>query len=190
MQAGSIRVERVRQGAEMKILQDYIGACLKMSRQDFCSRNPDAVFIQLATTSRMFQSSYGTRLSRGRKEVPLASSVIREGQRLRVHALKQRRPGPAGTVRVGRSSENDLVVDDDTVSTRHAVLLRDVNSTVIMVRDLGSTNGTWINGERVVAGKATVLFDGDLVAFGDAVFLFFYPEGLFDVVRASFDVEG
>ena len=174
----------------MNILQDYIGACLRTSRQSFCERNSDSVLIMLATSSRLFKSSSGTRLSSGRKDAPVVNRVMREGHRLRVVPLRQRLPGPEGTVRVGRSAENDLVIDDDTVSARHAVMKHESGAKVMLIRDLGSTNGTWINEKRLVAGKPTVLFDGDIVAFGDAVFLFFYPEGLYDVIRATFGCEG
>jgi pSer/pThr/pTyr-binding forkhead associated (FHA) protein len=70
-------------------------------------------------------------------------------------------------VEIGRSPETELVLPDDTVSRRHAVLRGDRSA--IEVEDLGSSNGTSINGNPM-AGALTLL-DGDLVTFGSATIL-------------------
>ena len=66
---------------------------------------------------------------------------------------------------VGRTAETDIRVADPTISRRHAEL-RVVNGGVA-VRDLGSFNGTFINGVRVREG---VLSPNDAVAFGKVIF--------------------
>jgi len=50
-------------------------------------------------------------------------------------------------VRLGRAVDCELVLDDDYVSTRHAQIVR--TDSGYMVEDLGSTNGTYVNNERV-----------------------------------------
>lgn len=67
---------------------------------------------------------------------------------------------------VGRSRRCDLAVDDPSVSRVHAAL-RCFGDQWFVV-DLGSTNGTRVNGLRV--SGTLVLEPGDLVAFGQAVF--------------------
>jgi len=70
-----------------------------------------------------------------------------------------------GRVMVGRSGTNGLVLDDESVSKMHASLA--LNSAgVLCVADTGSTNGTFINGQRIPYGKTMVLVDGDQVKFG------------------------
>lgn len=55
---------------------------------------------------------------------------------------------PLGEVlRIGRSADCQLILDDDYVSTRHAQVLRTESGYV--VEDLGSTNGTYLNNERI-----------------------------------------
>ncbi|MEV7806175.1 DUF1707 and FHA domain-containing protein [Microbispora sp. NPDC088329] len=68
---------------------------------------------------------------------------------------------------VGRGSSCDLVLADLTVSRVHAELRRELDSWLLV--DLGSMNGTRLNGWRLV-GPAPVRA-GDEVAFGDCVFL-------------------
>jgi hypothetical protein len=64
---------------------------------------------------------------------------------------------------VGRSRACDVVLSDPTVSRRHAELRR--HSTGWIVRDLCSTNGTWVNGTRV--GRAPI-HPGDAISLGHA----------------------
>jgi len=68
-------------------------------------------------------------------------------------------------VRVGRSGENDLVLQDHSVSRSHASLT--VRDGRIMVEDLGSRNGTKVRGVAVSA--PTPVESGTFVSFGDVV---------------------
>jgi hypothetical protein len=57
-------------------------------------------------------------------------------------------PGAAGDVRVGRAPENEVVIDDATLSRSHLVLHRDPAG-VWTARDAGSSNGTRVDGVRI-----------------------------------------
>jgi hypothetical protein len=63
---------------------------------------------------------------------------------------------------LGRSRQADFVVAEDTVSRRHAQIVRTPDGFVLT--DLGSTNGTWLAGRRV--GQVEVAA-GDVVRLGD-----------------------
>ena len=69
--------------------------------------------------------------------------------------------GPSVTV--GKGPSTLQIEDDPTVSTRHAMIAADRAGFV--VTDLGSTNGTWVNNQRIT--QPTRLSDGDLVRFGN-----------------------
>lgn len=69
---------------------------------------------------------------------------------------------------IGRDPSYDLSLARDSVSRRHAVI-RTIPSGGWEVEDLGSTNGTFVNEQRV---KTQSLFDGDQIRFGDAIFKF------------------
>jgi len=64
-------------------------------------------------------------------------------------------------VRIGRALDNDLVLEDSRVSRYHLEILRDKDTYV--VRDLGSTNGTLVNGKAVRERRLKV---GDLISVG------------------------
>jgi pSer/pThr/pTyr-binding forkhead associated (FHA) protein len=67
-------------------------------------------------------------------------------------------------VTIGRISENTIEIDDASVSSHHAVLTSQGKDYVL--KDLGSTNGTRLNGKTVAAEEAQQLQDGDTLAFG------------------------
>jgi pSer/pThr/pTyr-binding forkhead associated (FHA) protein len=66
---------------------------------------------------------------------------------------------------VGRSGGNDLMLDDASVSKMHAALSVTEDGSLV-VADTGSTNGTFINGQRIAYGKAMALVESDKVRFG------------------------
>lgn len=67
---------------------------------------------------------------------------------------------------VGRVKDNELSLNDASVSKIHAALLMNQQGT-LLVADTGSTNGTFINGRRISYGEARQIEDGDVVGFGD-----------------------
>jgi hypothetical protein len=67
---------------------------------------------------------------------------------------------------VGRGKDNDLYLNDTTVSKIHAALVLNREGT-LLVADTGSTNGTFVNGRRIAYGEARHIETGDIVAFGD-----------------------
>jgi hypothetical protein len=70
-------------------------------------------------------------------------------------------PMRAITVTVGRSDQCDISVKDGSMSGRHAEISK-INGE-IRVKDMGSVNGIWLNGERVADVE---LFDGDVLRLG------------------------
>ena len=70
-------------------------------------------------------------------------------------------------ITIGRSSKCDIQVDQEAVSRQHARIVNTGKS--ILLRDLGSTNGTYVNDHAV---DEYVLTDGDLVKIGRTIFKF------------------
>ncbi|HEU4869544.1 MAG TPA: FHA domain-containing protein [Pyrinomonadaceae bacterium] len=67
---------------------------------------------------------------------------------------------------VGRASDNELTLNDGSVSKIHAALLMTAEGT-LLVADTGSTNGTYINGRRITYGESRQIEEGDVIGFGD-----------------------
>src|SRR3954470_15986676 len=76
----------------------------------------------------------------------LARRLVPEAAEVAALAPPPLAPGDSGPVLVGRSRRCDFVVRDPSVSRRHALLIRNADDWTLY--DLGSTNGTRINGWR------------------------------------------
>ncbi|MBI3183409.1 MAG: FHA domain-containing protein [Myxococcales bacterium] len=91
---------------------------------------------------------------------------------------------PEDRLTVGRLPDCDLVLDDPSVSKRHAVLHWYQERKVATVQDLGSTNGTFIGAAQLIDQRRMPLNDGDVVGFGDVQFVYFLAETLFSHLGA------
>src|SRR6266481_8614151 len=107
----------------------------------------------------------------GRKSKPPASATARlmvinprAGEPLELRVLKS-------TVSIGNAEDNDFVIRQATVSQRHATLAQ--RDGRFDLRDLSSTNGTFVNGRRI-NGAAPVKI-GDELWFGGARFVLANP---------------
>lgn len=67
------------------------------------------------------------------------------------------------TIKLGKESDNDVVIKDDIVSRHHAVII--IDSGVVKLKDLNSKNGTYVNGNRITSD--VVLKPGDVVKLGN-----------------------
>jgi hypothetical protein len=73
-----------------------------------------------------------------------------------------------GSTAIGRASDNDVVLDDDTVSRQHALIREDQGH--FTLQDRGSLDGTYLNGEKIRG--AVTLQDGDEIGLGNTVLRF------------------
>lgn len=106
-----------------------------------------------------------------RETVPLGAIEIDAGGKPRARNFRMLTvegvpPGAVyaveGTSRIGRSEESDIVLNDPSVSRTHAVV--EIAAGRATLRDLDSTNGTFLNGRRI---RAETLRDGDEVQLGN-----------------------
>jgi pSer/pThr/pTyr-binding forkhead associated (FHA) protein len=113
------------------------------------------VEVRLATASQIFEQVdryYGPRLI----------GVLPTGEKLE-YFINQHE------TEIGKAPHNHIVVADPTVSNTHAILI--ARDTAYSVVDLGSRNGTFINGERLGA-HAHTLRHGDTIQLGQTVLTF------------------
>jgi pSer/pThr/pTyr-binding forkhead associated (FHA) protein len=91
----------------------------------------------------------------------MPSLIVQNGTRPLKHELV------GDTVRIGRGPLNDIVIDNPVVSAQHAMLVKTGDS--YWLRDLNSTNGTYVNGHLFTYGE---LKDGDTIRFGAVIAIF------------------
>jgi DNA-binding response OmpR family regulator len=81
-------------------------------------------------------------------------------------------PLTSDTVTIGRAVENDIVITSKRVSREHARVRREGWHAIL--EDLGSTNGTFLNDERVLT--PVELHDEDRITIGDVTLIFHDPD--------------
>jgi DNA-binding response OmpR family regulator len=85
---------------------------------------------------------------------------------------KQEHPLDQAVTRLGRAVENEIVIVSQRASRDHAHIRREGRLTLL--EDMGSTNGTYLNGERILG--SVQLRDGDQVSIGEVSFTFHDPD--------------
>jgi hypothetical protein len=138
----------------------------------------DALVAELAEAAREYAREEGYHFM-GPVTVQLAvDNGLRSGRFNVVSQLKQAASGPGmgslvlpsgnrvdlsgNKVTVGRLPECTISIDDSNISRNHAEVRAGASS--YLVTDLGSTNGTMVNGIKIVGDHA--LRDGDIISFG------------------------
>jgi hypothetical protein len=138
----------------------------------------EALVAELAEAAREYAREEGYHFM-GPVSVQLAvDNSLRSGRFNIVSQLKQAATGPglgslvlpsgqrvdlsSSTVTVGRLPECTISINDNNISRNHAEIK--AGPTAYVVKDLGSTNGTMVNGVKIVGEHR--LRDGDIVSFG------------------------
>jgi pSer/pThr/pTyr-binding forkhead associated (FHA) protein len=91
---------------------------------------------------------------------------------------------PEKQIVVGRSSDLDMVLVEDMVSRKHARIA--MQNDQIWIEDLGSTNGTFVNGEKI---KRARLKEGDRVLIGTSILKLIAGDGSTDSTDAKIQLE-
>lgn len=97
---------------------------------------------------------------------------------------KREANSPEHMIFLGRSPTNDVVITDTRVSKLHAYFCRLPGEDEYRLVDMNSTNGTFVNGERLVPSVKKTLRDADEVAFGrETRLIFFTASGFCELLR-------
>jgi hypothetical protein len=169
------------------IVQDYLEAAMKLGCAAFCQQLGGPVLVQAVPEAGQFRQAAPTRMLSDQERLAPTSRQAKLDHRAEVRELRPAKPNRHAKVTIGRSEDNDLVLTDETVSSQHAMILKDPKTAKPSLQDKESTNGSRINDRLVVPWRFTPLTDGDVVSFGDSVFLFYTPAGLFEVLQSMFD---
>ncbi|MGW5634156.1 FHA domain-containing protein [Streptomyces sp. NPDC003832] len=166
------RLSDAERDQALKVLRDGV-AMGRLSHDTFIRRMELALSARrsdelLALTADLPRASRFSRAVFGTVEAVSGFGVRlrRAWQAERLPKLLLPHPGGGHPLRIGRDPASGLRLTHETVSRAHAELTRQGGMWVL--RDLGSTNGTTVNGRRVIG--AAVVREGDQVGFGQMAF--------------------
>lgn len=112
----------------------------------------------------------------------LPERLVARAAELVVHEIRRKVAEGPSRVMLGRAADSDVVIGDETVSMLQSVFQLEPDGRCT-IEDMETTNGTLLNGTPLSFGAPTLLKDGDSLAMGDTRLLFFYPQGLYDLLR-------
>ena len=166
-------------------VQEYVDAARKMEREAFCQHIGVPVLVAVTPETGPTLQSNPTKIKtveeieadHYRKQNLDPTAVVLE--------IRPTQEDAQGRVSLGRSEDNDLVLNDDTVSSHHAIFTSEDGQTA--VEDQRSTNGSLINSGLLPPGWPIGLKDGDVVSFGDTSLAFFTSGGFYEALHASVD---
>jgi hypothetical protein len=166
------RLSDAERDQALKVLRDGV-AMGRLSHDTFIRRMELALAARrsdelAALTADLPREKNLSRLVFGTVEAVSGFTVRlrRAWQAERLPKLLLPHPGTGHPLRIGRDPANGLRLTHETVSRVHAELSRQGGMWVL--RDLGSTNGTTVNGRRVIG--AAVVREGDQIGFGRMTF--------------------
>jgi hypothetical protein len=84
---------------------------------------------------------------------------------------------------VGHADNNDIVIDDPSVSRFHAHFQRDAGTGVWKVVDAGSKNGTWVGDARLVPSRPSPVSNRVRIRFGEVDVVFYEPASFFEYLE-------
>jgi hypothetical protein len=88
--------------------------------------------------------------------------------------LKKRSKEVLGdAISLGRSGDQDILIDHDAVSKHHCDFLLSADD--VRIADANSTNGTFVNGTRLTPRASVPLKPGDRIGFGEVLVFYFFP---------------
>ncbi|KUO12749.1 DUF1707 and FHA domain-containing protein [Streptomyces sp. SS7] len=166
------RLSDAERDRALKVLRDGV-AMGRLSHDTFIRRMELALAARrsdelVALTADLPKENRLSRVVFGSVEAVSGFTVRlrRAWQAERLPKLLLPHPGTEQALRIGRDPVNGLRLTHESVSRVHAELTRQGGMWVL--RDLGSTNGTTVNGRRVIG--AAVVREGDQVSFGNIAF--------------------
>ncbi len=122
---------------------------------------------------RTFDTHEGTVLTSGN-----APNAPGSGTQFAQFLKKSDRNAMADKITVGRSNNNDVLIVHSSVSKFHSYFFFKNESWLLA--DMGSTNGTFVNGVQVFEGSPAGVKTGVVIRLGGVAAYFFTPKGLFD----------
>jgi hypothetical protein len=91
---------------------------------------------------------------------------------------------PEDQVTLGRSASCELTINDGTLSQTHLIFMHDAGGRWT-VRDAGSTNGSWVDGQKLAPGQPVPLANGTRIQAAQVHLTHYDPEGLWARIAAA-----
>ena len=169
-----------------KKLGHYLAFCGEMPQELFVHTFPGGFFVEktqrILDKDVIFQFSTKSFDDQELFDQLKAGLAQPDALEARVIELQKRRAGAVEeAITVGRSPQNDIVLYNRLISKNHAQLFISPAERACHLLDLDSTNGTFLNGDKLTPQQKYKLADGDEISLGpQAKVVYFSPKTFYD----------
>jgi pSer/pThr/pTyr-binding forkhead associated (FHA) protein len=168
------------------MFSEYVGLAEQTSREEFAARFPLGFLIGKAPPApprhQHVTMGFANTAVYGKTRAAVAAVARATGAPLALEVRKVQPQFPA-MITVGRTPNNDIAVDDLTVSKFHAYFR--VSDEGVDLTDAGSKNGTWLNGLPLAAKTPAPVRSGDVIRFAQSAFKFLSPGDSWEHFRSQ-----
>ena len=153
-------------------VSEYAAELRKLGGTDFAVRYPSPVLVVKGVSGNLKESGGhgGTMITDTLDDMRQAAMLIG-----RVFLLRKGRAAAPGPITLGRTAVNDLAIPEYSISQRHCLIRMEGGA--VSLTDAGSTNGTYVNGQRLAPQRAMPLTEGLEITLGRFVFTFHTAAG-------------
>lgn len=98
--------------------------------------------------------------------------------------LKTKKNPFSNKITVGRATSQDICIENPSISKFHAFFETE-DQIEFTLTDHGSTNGTFVNGTKLITNIPKVIKDKDIISFSIIPFIFYFPETAYDIFKTA-----
>lgn len=157
----------------------YYAAARKHDATSFASRHPDPILVYAAAKQWSPEKSFATTtqlVSIKELRRTQGTEAGHKGVEMRIALVKKSVRNPfADQIYLGRANNNDIILEDESVSKAHAFFTNSADGWDIS--DVESVNGTFVSGVKVT--KTKHIADATELRFGNCQATFYLPKGFF-----------
>ena len=176
-------------GIRVASLFEYVAVVRLVSREEFLQKQPATFLLvniegRAEGRDRSFKTSTisGTTAALAKAMATGAVKLSSQVGRFEVLPIVKGKDSPwAGRISIGRARNNDIVVDEASVSKMHAHFEQE--GADLAVTDAQSHNGVTVNGEKLVGGGRRTLKVGDALLLGAVVATYVDAGALYDFIK-------
>ena len=180
-----VEVTHIKEKTVYKKLAYYLSTSTSLSLTEFCTTYPNGFLVE--RRKQFFDKNVIVQLSTDVADDRYVLDQMKRGAMhtdalsARVLEIKKRTPHrDSDTVTIGRSEDNDIAIHNKLISRAHACLYISSSEGICSLEDTGSTNGTFLNDNRIGPNKKHELSDGDEICFGpETKLLYFSSSGFY-----------
>jgi pSer/pThr/pTyr-binding forkhead associated (FHA) protein len=164
----------------VELLSHHIGR-YQRERGEYERSLPPALLLFTPSPAGVQEAEDEDELRHFRTLTSVATPMLGVGEPIVFPIVKNQENAFGRGITVGRTGNNDVVLDDATVSRFHAWFQRETNGHFVLT-DAGSKNGTFLAGVRLMPRRPSALQDGARLRFGQVDVLFYLASGFTKVL--------